>query len=92
MERKKILFMAEAVTLAHLARPLALLHMLDRARFVPHFACAPRNHAFLHGSDAEQWMIESISSEQFLAALAAGKPVLRCPDLACLCERRFAGA
>ena len=75
MERKKILFVAEAVTLAHLARPLALLRTLDRERYLPHFACAPRHHAFLSGSDAEQWVIHSISSQQFLAALAAGKPV-----------------
>ena len=75
MERKKILFVSEMVTLAHLARPLVLMQSLDRARYVPHFACAARNHAFLSGSDAEQWVIHSISSKQFLAALAAGKPV-----------------
>lgn len=81
MARKKILFMAEAVTLAHLARPLALLPMLDRERYAPHFACAARNHAFLHGTDAEQWVLHSISSAQFLAALAAGKPVYDVPTL-----------
>lgn len=75
MERKKILFVAEMVTLAHLARPLVLLQSLDRTRYVPHFACAARDHAFLSDSDAEQWVIHSISSQQFLAALAAGKPV-----------------
>jgi UDP:flavonoid glycosyltransferase YjiC (YdhE family) len=75
MERKKILFVSEMVTLAHLARPLVLMQSLDRARYVPHFACAARNHAFLSGTDAEQWVIHSISSKQFLAALAAGKPV-----------------
>ena len=75
MERKKILFVAEMVTLAHLARPLLLLQSLDRQRYAPHFACAARDHAFLSGSDAEQWVIHSISSQQFLAALAAGQPV-----------------
>jgi len=75
MERKKILFVSEMVTLAHLARPLVLMQALDRARYVPHFACAARNHAFLSGSDVEQWVIHSISSKQFLAALAAGQPV-----------------
>jgi UDP:flavonoid glycosyltransferase YjiC (YdhE family) len=41
MERKKILFVAEAVTLAHVGRPLALAQMLDRQRYDVHFACAP---------------------------------------------------
>ena len=75
MERKKILFVAEAVTLAHLARPLALAQMLDRQRYAVHLACAPGHEAFLTGSDAQLSLIQSIPSAQFLAALAAGKPV-----------------
>jgi UDP:flavonoid glycosyltransferase YjiC (YdhE family) len=40
MERIKILFFAEAVTLAHVGRPIALAQSLDPARFDVHVACA----------------------------------------------------
>jgi UDP:flavonoid glycosyltransferase YjiC (YdhE family) len=75
MERKKILFVAEAVTLAHVGRPLALAQTLDRGRYDVHFACAPGYEMFFKGSHVSRWSINSISSARFLAALAAGKPV-----------------
>jgi len=75
MARKKILFVAEAVTLAHVGRPLALARMLSPLQYALHFACAPGHEAFLPASGMEYWPIRSISSAQFLAALAAGKPV-----------------
>ncbi|NGZ88478.1 glycosyltransferase [Duganella aceris] len=75
MERKKILFVAEAVTLAHVGRPLALAQTLDRQRYDVHFACAPGYEQFFSGSELSRWSIDSIPSARFLAALAAGKPV-----------------
>jgi UDP:flavonoid glycosyltransferase YjiC (YdhE family) len=75
MERKTILFVAEAVTLAHVGRPLALAETLDRGRYDVHIACAPGYEMFFKGSNARSWHIGSISSARFLAALAAGKPV-----------------
>ncbi|NVM78956.1 UDP:flavonoid glycosyltransferase YjiC (YdhE family) [Duganella sp. SG902] len=75
MERKKILFVAEAVTLAHVGRPLALARTLDRRRYAVHLACAPGYDMFLKGSDVTSWPLHSIPSARFLAALAAGKPV-----------------
>ena len=75
MERKKILFVAEAVTLAHVGRPLALAQTLDRQRYDVHVACAPGYEMFFKGSHVSSWNISSISSARFLAALAAGKPV-----------------
>ena len=75
MERKKILFVAEAVTLAHVGRPLALAQTLDRQRYDVHVACAPGYEMFFKGSHVSSWTISSISSARFLAALAAGKPV-----------------
>lgn len=82
MERKKILFVAEAVTLAHVGRPLALAQMLDRQRYDVHFACAPGYERFLQGSQLSNWPLTSIASARFLAALAAGKPVYDAPTLA----------
>jgi UDP:flavonoid glycosyltransferase YjiC (YdhE family) len=81
MERKKILFVAEAVTLAHVGRPLALAAALDRARYDVHLACAPGYDIFFKGSDVRRWHIGSISSARFLAALTAGKPVYDTPTL-----------
>jgi len=75
MERKKILFMAEAVTLAHVGRPLALAQTLDRQRYDVHIGCASGYDMFFKGSDVTHWSVNSISSARFLAALAAGKPV-----------------
>lgn len=75
MARKTLLFMAEAVTLAHVARPLALARTLDWQRYEVHFACAPGYDAFLAGFEGRRHALDSISSAQFLAALAAGRPV-----------------
>lgn len=82
MERKKILFVAEAVTLAHVGRPLALARTLDRQRYDVHFACAPGYDMFLKDSDLSVWSLNSIASEQFLAALSQGKPVYDAATLA----------
>jgi len=75
MERKKILFVAEAVTLAHVGRPLSLARTLDRQRYDVHFACAPGYDLFIKDSELTSWTLNSVSSQRFLAALAAGKPV-----------------
>ena len=73
MRTRRILFFAEAVTLAHVARPLAISAGLDASRFESHFACDPRYRLFAPGA---RWLdLRSIKSAQFLAALAAGKPV-----------------
>lgn len=81
MARKRILFVAEGVTLAHVGRPLALARLLSPLQYDVHFACAPPYRQFLPPSGLEYWPIHSISSAQFLAALSAGKPVY---DLATL--------
>lgn len=84
MLRKRILLVAEAVTLAHVGRPLALAAALDPTRYELHLACAPGHEVFLRDSGLTHWTIHSISSAPFLAALAAGEAVY---DLATL--RRY---
>lgn len=72
---KRILFIAEAVTLAHVARPVALAKGLDPACYEVVMACDSRYQRFL---EREPWQIlplHSISSQQFLRALANGSPV-----------------
>jgi UDP:flavonoid glycosyltransferase YjiC (YdhE family) len=73
--RTKILFVAEAVTLAHVGRALALAATLDPQRFDIHFACAPGYDFCFRDCTFTRWPIKSIPSRQFLDALAAGKPV-----------------
>ena len=75
MQRKKILFIAEAVTLAHVGRGIALASTLDPERFDVHFACANGYDFCFKDSKFTRWSITSIPSAQFLQALAAGKPV-----------------
>lgn len=74
----RLLFFAEAVTLAHLARPAALVSALARKSDQSHeLALAlPLTHAnFVCDIGVRQFNIESMSSERFIAALSAGLPV-----------------
>jgi UDP:flavonoid glycosyltransferase YjiC (YdhE family) len=75
MPRKKILFIAEAVTLAHVGRALTLAAALDPSQYEVHFACADGYDFCFKDTGFTRWRISSISSRQFLAALAKGKPV-----------------
>jgi len=75
MHRKKILFVAEAVTLAHVGRPLTLAQGLDQAHYEVHFACTDGYDFCFQGMPFRRWRISSIPSRQFLHALAQGKPV-----------------
>lgn len=82
MPRKKILFVAEAVTLAHVGRPLALASRLDPAQYEVHFACAAGYDFCFRDSSLQRHTIHSITSAQFLQALAAGQPVYDAATLA----------
>jgi len=66
---------AEAVTLAHVARPAALAKALDPARYEVHIAQSSRYADLLDESSVSRHEIHSISCEQFTNALAAGKPL-----------------
>jgi len=75
LPRRRIAIFAEAVTLAHVARPLALARGLDPERYDVTFVCDPRYADFLA---AEPWRIhwiDSISGERFRDALAKGRPI-----------------
>ncbi len=74
-ERPTILFMADAVTLAHVARPCALAKRLDPARFSVALACDPRYQNFLSALDFPTLPLASLASERFLQAAASGKPL-----------------
>lgn len=81
MTRPTILFVADAVTLAHLARPMALARRLDAARFNVVLACDHRYQAFLDRLPFPTRHLESISSEKFLKSAASGSPLYDTPTL-----------
>lgn len=72
---KRILFVAEAVTLAHVARPLALSSSLKASGCELGFACNPHYHWLLKDFGGSVHALDSIDSAQFLHALAQGRPV-----------------
>jgi UDP:flavonoid glycosyltransferase YjiC (YdhE family) len=74
-EKLRILFIAEAVTLAHVARLLALAQSLDRSRYEICFACDPRYNSLIGKPDFTMLNIKSIPGERFFAALSKGSPI-----------------
>jgi UDP:flavonoid glycosyltransferase YjiC (YdhE family) len=79
--RLRVLFVAEAVTLAHVARPFVLAKGLDSSRFEAVLAADPRYQSFWKDLPFALRPIRSIPSERFRAALAQGRPLY---DLATL--------
>lgn len=71
----RILFFAESVTLAHLARPLALAGGLDPAKYDITIACDSRYQGILAQQPFATAPLHSLPSAQFLKALARGSPV-----------------
>lgn len=71
----RILFIAEAVTLAHVGRPATLASALDSTQHEIVFACAEHHHSLIKRPGWTLRGLASIPSAQFLAALALGRPV-----------------
>ncbi|MBX3437162.1 MAG: glycosyl transferase family 1, partial [Planctomycetaceae bacterium] len=70
--RQRILFMSEAVTLCHFARPRVLADAIDPASYEVHFAAPSRLHSLL--SDV-RWTVhdlDSLEPKEFLSRLANG--------------------
>ena len=73
--KRRILFFAECVTLAHMARPMVLAESLDPSEFEVFFASNGRyDHLFGSPSFARE-QISTLSSELFLQRLAKGQPL-----------------
>jgi len=72
-QRKCILFFAEAVTLAHITRPLVLAQSLDPEQYEVHFASSTEfDFVFPEQSTITKHVINSIPSSQFIKALSTG--------------------
>ncbi len=80
---KKILFIAEAVTLAHVARPLVLAETVLKSGYEVVFACDERSGWLLKDKPFTWLPLQSISSNCFLDALAKGAPVYDFETLQC---------
>ncbi len=75
MSNKRILFFAEAVTLAHVARPLVLAQAMSPDLYDVYLACDPRYNQLFPDLPFPQRSIQSIPSDRFINALARGKPL-----------------
>ena len=73
--KQKILFIAEAVTLAHVGRMLTLATALDPQRYEVMVAADPRYAKAIGTQPCEQTAIHTISGEHFFTALEQGKPI-----------------
>ena len=72
---RRVLFVAEAVTLAHVARPLALSSALGNSGCELGFACSPNCHWLLKDFGGSVHALDSIDSAHFLHSLAKGRPL-----------------
>lgn len=70
----RILIFAEAVTLAHVARPIALSRILRELGHEVAIAAAPAAERWLEREEVARRRIESIDPAAFLRALARGVP------------------
>ncbi|MDD5035781.1 MAG: glycosyl transferase family 1 [Methylococcaceae bacterium] len=75
-KRPRIVFFSEAVSLAHLARPLVLAKALrETGRYDVFFASADRYAVCFEGADFHRLAIESLAPGDFLRALERGQPI-----------------
>jgi len=76
MERRtRVLLVADAITLAHLARPAALAAGLVPDRYDVSLAYDPRLSGFIRQPGFAELPLESMPSERFLANAARGAPL-----------------
>jgi UDP:flavonoid glycosyltransferase YjiC (YdhE family) len=72
---RRVLFVAEAVTLAHVARPIVLARALVSTGCEAVMACDAPYMRFVEKEPWERLPLSCIGSEQFLRALARGSPI-----------------
>jgi len=75
MKKTRLLFVAEGVTLAHVARPLLLSAAVDPGKFETSFACDPRCQWLFRDFTGRYVPLWSLGSDHFLAALDRGTPL-----------------
>ena len=71
--RKRVLFVAENVSLAQVVRLKVLAEALDPQRYDVVFACSHFDPLIFRGFRGERRRIESVSAEQMFRRLARGQ-------------------
>ena len=71
--RPRLLFVAEALTLAQVVRLAALAARLDRARYEVHFACGPADAVAFEGSGLEPLPLFTIDRQRALKKIDRGE-------------------
>src|SRR6188508_1566703 len=79
--RRRVLFIAEAVTLAHVGRMMSLAESLDPDRYEATVAFDSRYAAAAGMSAVPVLPIQTIPAVQFFKALAGGSPIYGWRDL-----------
>jgi UDP:flavonoid glycosyltransferase YjiC (YdhE family) len=79
--RRRILFFAEAVSLAHVARAVALAQSLDQSRYEIHLACDQRYANLFQQPSFSIHPIRSLASGEFQNRLAKGDPLYTVPEV-----------
>ena len=72
--KKRILFLAEGATMAHLVRLLSLADTLDTSRYDLHFYAPARFSEHLRGKNYATGTLPTMPGEQFLSNIAHGSP------------------
>lgn len=73
--RRRVLFVAEALTLAHAVRLVTLAESLDPSRWDVHLATDPRYGAIIGTLPFPVHLVQSMPSEQFVRAISRGTPI-----------------
>jgi UDP:flavonoid glycosyltransferase YjiC (YdhE family) len=79
--KRRVLFVAEAVTLAHVARCVTLARALDPDRYEVRLACDGRYDHLIGAVPFPRVNIRTIADRQFFTALSRGTPIYRPDDL-----------
>lgn len=71
--RKRVLFIGEGVTLAHVVRPLTLAKTLDADEFDVHLACSSEYAGLLSTEPVRHWPLDTRSKAEFAQILETGR-------------------
>jgi len=83
VETARVLFVAEDITLAQVARPVQLARMIDRVpRYEVHFACRGFDEALFQGTRFARWPLPTVDRAKLLARVRKGRPLYRAAEIA----------
>jgi UDP:flavonoid glycosyltransferase YjiC (YdhE family) len=70
---RRILFIAENITLAQVVRLVTLAKKLDRAKYEVHFACSEFSPLVFAGTQFRTWLIRSVNTQKALEKVGRGE-------------------